>query len=177
MIHLLFIILIMQYSNQEQVDLFDFKNNTSDQGWIIVNDGVMGGLSEGNFSVIDGSGVFQGEVSTRNNGGFTMVRNRLKEVKLNNRKSIILRLKGDGKRYQFRVKSDQAQRHAYIYEFETSGDWEEISIPFENLVPKFRGRSLEMPVYDGEKLAEIAFLIGNKRDEAFKLQIQRISVE
>lgn len=160
-----------------QIDLFDFKNGTKNEGWFIVNDGVMGGLSEGIFKITDNFAIFSGVVSTRNNGGFTMVRNQFKSVDVSGKSVFTLKLKGDGKKYQFRVKSDPDQRHAYIYEFQTSGEWEDIKIPFNQLLPKFRGRSLAMPEYPGKIISETAFLIGNKKEETFELQIERISID
>lgn len=167
----------MSYSMQGQIDLFNINGENNANDWFIVNDGVMGGLSEGNFKILKDHAIFDGEVSTRNNGGFTMVRASIKDVDIKGKTKVVLKLKGDGKSYQFRVKSDIGQRHAYVYEFKTSGDWEEISIPFNQLLPKFRGRSLDMPVFQGENLSEIAFLIGNKREESFQLMLRHISIE
>jgi hypothetical protein len=45
------------------------------------------------------------------------------------------------------------------------------------MLPKFRGRDLNQPVYQGDFLEEIAFLIGNKKEENFELRIRYIRVE
>jgi hypothetical protein len=83
-------------------------------------------------------------------------------------------LKGDGKRYQFRVKKDIDDPQSYIQYFTTSGEWETISIPLAEMYPTFRGRQLNMPNYSVEQMAEIAFLIANKRNESFCLQLDWI---
>ncbi len=167
----------MQASTQNKMTIFDFNQESSSQGWYIVNDGVMGGLSQGQFNVVKGFAVFKGEVSTDNNGGFTMVQNRFKPVVTTEFKAFVIKLKGDGKAYQFRVKSDKYQQYSYVCQFSTSGEWEEISIPFSKLEPRFRGRSLDTPNFDGSKIEEIAFLIGNKRDESFELNISTIEAQ
>ena len=41
----------------------------------------------------------------------------------------------------------------------------------------FRGYKLNEPNYAGEVIAEIAFLIGNKRNESFSLEIEKIYLE
>jgi hypothetical protein len=41
----------------------------------------------------------------------------------------------------------------------------------------FRGRTLNLPNYDGTNLEEIAFLIGNKQNENFQLMIDKIEVK
>ena len=56
--------------------LTDFDADDTGQ-WFIVNDGVMGGLSQGGPS-LSGSGtlLFSGEISLENNGGFSSIRTR-----------------------------------------------------------------------------------------------------
>ncbi|MEL4454738.1 CIA30 family protein [Lutimonas vermicola] len=171
------LLILIQTSMQEKMTIFDFSQETSSSGWYVVNDGVMGGLSKGQFSRENDMAVFKGDVSTDNNGGFTMIQNQFETIKTNKFKAFTIRLKGDGKDYQFRVRSDKNQQHSYVYQFSTTGEWQEISVPFSSLAPRFRGRSLEMPNFDGAKIEEIAFLIGNKKKESFKLLLDRVSVE
>ena len=89
----------------------------------------------------------------------------------------MIRLKGDGKRYQFRTKSNRYERHAYIYYFETTGNWQTIEIPLLKMYPTFRGRRLDIPNYPAEQLEQIAFLIANKKAESFELKIDWIGLE
>lgn len=157
--------------------LYQF-NETSLNDWQIVDDRVMGGRSNGNFEVNEeGHGVFHGDVSTANNGGFSSVRMSLKSDELSAYKSFIIRVKGDGKDFQFRVKTSLNQRHSYIYTFETTGDWQEIKIPFKDMFASWRGRKLDMPNYDGSAVEEMRFLIANKKNESFKLELDWISAK
>lgn len=159
-----------------QFVLFD-ENKLDTIEWWIVNDGVMGGLSEGNFEIRNNCAVFNGTVSTANNGGFAMVRGRLHEMAIDSFSHFVLQVKGDGKNYQFRAKSEGSQRHSYVHSFETNGEWQEIIIPFDILKPRFRGRDVNLPNFEGEMLAELAFLIGNKANESFELQIKSIRLK
>jgi len=43
-----------------------------------------------------------------------------------------------------------------------------------SFLPKFRGRSLELPNFNANTINQIAFLIGNKTNERFSLQIESI---
>jgi hypothetical protein len=86
-------------------------------------------------------------------------------------------LKGDGKKYQFRVKSKRSNYYSYIYVFQTTTDWQTIEIPITELYASFRGRTIDIPNYDGESLEEIAFLVGNKKNEDFQLMIDKIEVK
>jgi NADH dehydrogenase [ubiquinone] 1 alpha subcomplex assembly factor 1 len=166
----------MYSSASAQNIVFDFSKN-DDNGWRIVNDGVMGGLSEGDFQVTDMKAIFSGRVSTDNNGGFTMVRKQFSAVSISDHKSFVLSLKGDGKAYQFRVKSNANQRHSYVYSFTTTTEWQEIVIPFSSLEPRFRGRKVDTANFEGQQIEEIAFLIGNKQKESFQLILDKITVK
>ena len=92
-------------------------------------------------------------------------------------KTISIRVKGDGNRYQFRVKSSKTDRFSYVYYFKTSGTMQWIDIPLSEMYPTWRGRRLEYPNYPGQTLEEIGILIGNERDEAFKLEIDQIRLK
>lgn len=162
----------------QQMTLFDFNFESNIRNWKIVDDVVMGGRSDGNFKINDtGYGEFSGDVSLKNNGGFSSVRYNFNTVSSSNFKSFQLRIKGDGNPFQFRVKSSNRQRFSYIYTFNTSGDWETISIPFNKMEPAFRGYKLDQPNFDGVQMEEIAFLIGNKKEQSFKLFIDSIILE
>ena len=63
--------------------VFDFKTTTDISNWNIVDDVVMGGRSNGTFSLSnEGKGVFKGKVSLENNGGFSMVQYNFETKKL-----------------------------------------------------------------------------------------------
>ncbi len=159
------------------IPIFDFGPSSDLSNWRVVDDGVMGGRSAGEFVLSEqGHGVFKGFVSLDNNGGFSSVRHRFVTKDVGAYEKVIIRLKGDGKKYQFRIKTNKQDDYSYIYRMETSGDWETIEIPFYQMYPAFRGRTLEMPNYPGEQMEEIAFLIGNKKEEQFRLQIDHIKI-
>lgn len=159
------------------VFLIDFttKNNLAD--WQIVNDGVMGGRSSSSISLNKaGNAVFSGDVSLENYGGFASVRHAFDQLTIKGSTKFILNLKGDGKRYQFRVKSEISDRHAYIYYFNTTTEWQQIEIPLDQMYASFRGQKLNMPDFAAQKMAEISFLIANGKQESFELEIRKIEL-
>lgn len=173
----LYLLIIQFLIPMQTAILFDFTPHANTNSWRVVNDGVMGGVSKGNFKISqEGHGIFEGYVSLENNGGFSSVRHHLENKKVTDFSKISIRLKGDGSTYQFRVKSKSADRHSYNKTIETSGDWETIVFEFSEMYPVFRGRQLDIPNYSGEILEEIAFLIGNKKEERFKLEMDKISL-
>jgi hypothetical protein len=157
--------------------IFDFNKQADIQDWIVVDDVVMGGRSSGTFALNDdGFGVFEGNVSLENNGGFSSVRYRFDKIAVEDFTKIVLRLKGDGKTYQFRIKDEVTTRYSYIASFPTSGAWQEIAIPLNTMYPAFRGNKLDQPNFSHDYIEEVAFLIGNKRAERFRLLIDKIEI-
>lgn len=158
--------------------LFDASNSPALGNWQVVNDGVMGGISEGNLERDDKGNVrFYGTVRLENNGGFSLVRLRMDPLQIGNSSYAVLHIKGDGKTYQFRIKEDAGQRYSYVQRFETSGEWQTLKLPLHNFYPAFRGNRLDQPNFKGERIGEIAFLIGNKRKEDFSLKISKVALE
>ena len=171
------LIIILSISMQAQV-IFDFNKKSDLQDWIIVDDVVMGGRSSSTFKLDkDGLGVFEGNISLENNGGFSSLRYRFLKRTLKEYTHVKITLCGDGKKYQFRVKSNAGDYYSYIAPFLTSGEWQEIVIPLRDMYPSFRGRRLNQPNFSNDSIEELTFLIGNKKSERFKLLIDKIVLE
>lgn len=174
---ILFSILLMMLE-MKIIPLFTANDSQQTQIWQVVDDGVMGGLSQGSFSK-ESNGIvhYSGRVSLENNGGFSSIRYAIEKQDLAAQTHFKLKIKGDGKEFQFRVKGKRNDYFSYMFVFKSSGEWQTISIPFSEMKPVFRGRMLAMNNYDGNSLSEVAFLIGNKKEERFDLWIESISAE
>ncbi len=158
--------------------LFNFKTTRDISNWKIVDDVVMGGRSNGSFGLTNnGFGNFHGNVSLENNGGFSIVKYTFDTKHVGDFSKVCIHVKGDGKTYQFRIKTSRDDEHSYVCQFSTSNDWEIIEIPFSNMQPTYRGRQLRMENYSGKQMEQIAFLIGNKKEESFKLEIESIEIK
>jgi hypothetical protein len=157
--------------------IVDFNKESDLQNWNVVDDVVMGGRSSGSFMLNqEGHAVFKGSVSLENNGGFSSVQYAMERTLVKDHTKAVIRLKGDGKRYQFRVKANRRDYYSYISYFQTSGEWEEIEIPLDQMYASFRGRTLNMPNFSNDFIEELRFLIANKKPEEFKLVIDRIEL-
>ena len=157
--------------------IFDFNTNSDLKDWEIVNDNVMGGKS---FSKIElnseGNGVFSGAVSLENNGGFSSVHYNFEKIEVNSDSKLSIKLKGDGKKYQLRIKNNSKAKYSYITYFSTSGEWQNIIIPLKDMYPQFRGNKMNQPNFLHLQVEQISFLIANKRSENFKLLIDKIEL-
>ena len=96
--------------------------------WYAVDDGVMGGVSQSGFRVDAGAGCFGGEVSLENGGGFASMRREPNgfEPTLAHSQGVTLRVRGDGRTYQLRLKSSALdEASAYRVAFTpTAHQWE-----------------------------------------------------
>ena len=160
-----------QPTTSDAISIFDFSATTPPDSWFVQDDVVMGGRSDGNIETTDaGYGRFYGEVSLENNGGFSSIRyNPEAPVEVDGKEKFILRLRGDGSKYTIRVNDDPDKRYYYQYTFPTTGEWQEIEVPFADMEPVFRGRSLDLPNYAGGPVTRVQFLIGNKRAQTFEV--------
>lgn len=129
--------------------LFDFTNPSTEMKniWGAVDDVVMGGVSESNIQLVEGTALFAGNVSTANSGGFASVRtkNFSPAFNLSGYEGIKLRVRGDGKRYKFFLRTDTKwDGIGYSYSFDTiTNTWIDVRIPFADLVPVFRAKTLQ----------------------------------
>ena len=155
--------------------IYNFSDQSDISNWVIVNDDVMGGVSSCEIRLdIEGNGVFEGQISTAKNGGFSSIRFDLDKIDVKRDAYLKLRVKGDNKKFQLRIKKNKRDYHSYVYSFKTSSEWEIITIPLKNMYPSFRGRKLAMNNFNDSSFEQIAFLIGNKKNETFKLLIDSI---
>jgi hypothetical protein len=158
--------------------IYTFSTQTNIREWLIVNDGVMGGISKSSLVLTNaGHGRFAGHVSMANNGGFASIQLNTTIKLVEEKKFIVLRIKGDGKRYEFRLKGDNSQSESYVQQFDTSGEWENIKLEISKFYPQYRGRKLNIPNFNFKSIEELSFLIANKQEEDFELLIDWIGLE
>jgi NADH dehydrogenase [ubiquinone] 1 alpha subcomplex assembly factor 1 len=153
--------------------LFDFAAKSPD--WFVVNDGVMGGVSNSTVKLENGVLVFEGQVRLENNGGFASVRSNSSEQNLSEFTGIALRVRGDGKMYALNLRTSSARGVLYQSEFQTKvGEWLEIRVPFSQLRPTRFGNTLKGFALEANRIESFGFIIANKRQERFELVVDWI---
>ena len=178
---ILLIILIHMSSftppNQDSIMVFEFNSQSNISSWRVVNDDVMGGVSSSSFTLSkEYKGLFTGHVSTDNYGGFASVRYSMPTIRIGKMNALKIRIKGDGKDYQFRLKHKSTDYYSYVTTFPTSGNWQTLELNLSEFYPSFRGRKLDIPNFDKKSISQISILIANKKNEAFELEIDRIEL-
>jgi monofunctional biosynthetic peptidoglycan transglycosylase len=155
--------------------LVGFGDPRAANAWQIVNDGVMGGRSRSTFTIRpDSTAIFEGVLSLANYGGFASVRTAPADHSLEGFAGVMLRVRGDGRIYQFRLRTDDRfEGVAFQASFQTRTDeWTTHRIPLADFVPTFRGRILaDLPPLDPAAVRRIGFLLGDKQAGPFRLQI------
>ena len=162
----------------ETLTLTDFNADSTDFGWYVQNDNVMGGRSEGGFDISSGELIFSGNTNT-NGGGFSSIRTKTLTLDLSAFTGIRVKVKADGRRYTWGIQTDarwRGRRVNYWADFDTLVDETTlINIPFSSFFPQFRGYKLNGPKLDTSEVNQFALYQYDKTDGPFKLHL--ISVE
>lgn len=159
---------------------YDFGSNKDGNNWVVINDGVMGGLSRGVATLDENSMVFQGTISFANNGGFASLRsNRIRlSVSEVEYVEIKYRLKG----LSFSLMLEQSYRYwlpYYSYPLETTEDeWVTKRIPigefYETRLGDYTGRYLNKN--RANDVIRVGFISRDKKAESFELEIDYIKI-
>ena len=137
----------------------------------------MGGVSTSRFQVLTNGAVFSGVVSLENNGGFASVRSSRVRQNLNGLAAFVVRVRGDGRRYKFIVRTETGfDTLIYQCAFTPKRDeWEEHRLSFKDFIPTFRGSVLtNVPLLDPAKVSSVGFIIAGQQAGPFRLEIAAI---
>jgi hypothetical protein len=167
-------------SSEKILDLYDFNSLEKAGKWMVVNDGVMGGVSQSQLSLGgEGSLLFEGSVSLDYGGGFASVRSIVNQLDAHEYQGISIKIKGDGNKYQLRLRqTSKADGVAFFQHFQTEmGQWKEIFLAFNDFKATYRGRLLpDHPDLDTSRISQIGLMISDKQKGAFRLEINRIAL-
>jgi monofunctional biosynthetic peptidoglycan transglycosylase len=167
-------------ADEEPRVLFDFAKPTSAREWETVNDGVMGGVSEGKFRITDKKTLeFFGTLSLENNGGFASVRTKTKKLGLEKGDTIVAKVRGDGREYSMNLYVPRPLvAFSYRSIVETKKDeWIEVKLPLDTFQATSFGRRVrDAGPVDPSEVNALGFLLGDKKAGPFKLEVEWIKV-
>ncbi len=159
--------------------LFDFGKTDLANEWQTVNDGVMGGISQGQIKITtENTMEFFGGLSLENNGGFASFRSTPKNLKLKKGDTLVLRARGDGREYSLNLYT-QRRLTAFSYRamFTAKKDeWIEVRIPMDKFVATSYGQVVNDSPLDPKEIDGLGILLGDKKPGSFKLEIEWIKV-
>ena len=168
-------------AEDKMIPLFDFTEADPAKQWQTVNDGVMGGVSEGKFKITDAKTMeFFGTLSLANNGGFASVRTKAKKLSLEKDDTLVAKIRGDGRQYMLNLYPNK-QRMAYSYRatVQTKKDeWIEVKVPLAKFEATSFGRIVKNAgLVKPEEINSLGFMLGDKKAGPFKMEIEWIKVE
>jgi len=150
----------------------DFSNpNTLRDSWI-VNDGVMGGVSQSSLRQDEDGMFFEGMVSLENNGGFASMRSSVRFPQ--GTQLIELIAKGDGKRYKLVLHTELAPRVTYVADFIALPTWQTYRFNLSQFKSTFRGRDVNAPALSFSDVIDFGILISNNQAGSFAIQLKTL---
>lgn len=156
--------------------LCDFSSDTA-AGWFIVNDGVMGGHSDGHVGHENGALVFSGELVTRD-GGFTAARTG-KTADLAGMTAVEMVVKGDGRTYELELSDGVMRRGEMVSRkapFETTdGEQQTVRVAFADLEDTVFGEPVSVPTFEPAALAHMGIFMADGQDGPFRLEVLSVT--
>lgn len=159
--------------------IIDFSDDASIAPWQIVNDGVMGGLSQGTRFAQDGAMVFRGVINT-NGGGFSSLRRRMPAGALNNTAGLRLKVRSDGRDYKLTFRTSERWRGRSV-SYQASipatalGDWTDVTVPFSNMQTSVFGRTVRAAPFDPSDVREMGIILADGIDGPFMFEVKRLA--
>jgi NADH dehydrogenase [ubiquinone] 1 alpha subcomplex assembly factor 1 len=161
--------------------LFDFTGADAAKEWQTVNDGVMGGVSEGKFKITRKKSLeFFGTLSLENNGGFASVRTKAKKLDLEKGDTVVAKIRGDGREYMLNLYLNKPLiAFSYRATVQTKADeWIEVKVPLDKFEATSFGRPVkDAGVVDPKEINAVGFMLRDKKAGPFKMEVESIKVE
>jgi hypothetical protein len=157
-----------------RMTLFDFESD-EDAAWRVVNDGVMGGRSQGYVEVEDGTLRFTGTLVTQG-GGFTSIR-AARTADLEGYDGVELRVRGGGRTFEVEVDDGTrygGRRVSRRAPFETTEQWAWVRVPFSALRTTVFGEPVSAPPVELTDVRGVGLYILDGIDGPFRLEVDAI---
>ena len=152
----------------------DFRTTQAVQFGRIVNDGVMGGVSQSSLRPDPEGLFFEGNVSLANNGGFASMRFPARFSRATHSLELVAR--GQSNRYKFTLRTEKkASQVLYESDFLAEASWQTYRFVEEEFESTYRGRFVQAPALSFSDVSEFGILIADKQEGDFRLQIQTLT--
>ncbi len=155
----------------------DFDDSAG-QRWGIVNDGVMGGRSEGAAALIDGVLTFAGNIET-DGGGFSSIRGLVEQDALADAVRLVLRVRTDGRDYELLADDAVTGRDRRVTHYQpipavTAGEWADVEVPLFDMEARVFGRTVTDLPFDPALATVIGVILADGIDGPFLVEVDWI---
>lgn len=174
-------------SEAEQADsersctrLTDFETPAEIDAWLVVNDDVMGGRSDGGATFADSVMTFTGTINT-DGGGFASLRLPIDEGTLADVEVVRMRVRSDGRSYKLTMRDslegrDNRTSHQAPIPMSTPGEWSVVDVSLSDLTANVFGRSVETDPFVPELGNRIGLMMSDGVDGDFELDLDWIDL-
>lgn len=159
----------------------DFGKTTGGQNWMIVNDDVMGGLSNSTAELTDSTLIFKGTLSLKNNGGFASIRSKMSSLDLSGFTTVKIKFKSSGRNFDLNLATSELYyKPNYKHQFgSTTGVWEIVTLELSDFKQYTMGRvsGPNIGKKDLENILRIGIMLSDKKEGPFEIEIDYIEFE
>lgn len=155
----------------------DLSKKKDRQNWRVVNDGVMGGLSEGQLIATDEGLRFEGRVSLKNNGGFASFREESGERDLSTYSGVRVKVRGSGVPFGFVLYPNQVWYEVnYKLTLNPTEEWTTVDLPFKKFKPYRVGRPMngQISPEELEGIKRFGFISDIKEETPFWIEVAEL---
>lgn len=176
-LYLIFNMLIMTPSSEH---IIDFGKTKSGNEWVVVVDGVMGGHSSSTAEVSENSLYFQGNISLENNGGFASLRGPKNNMDYSDYSNLEIKYRSKGQALGIRFLKYEQFFMPYLKKTfdETAWEWKTVNVPLNEFKQYILNseRSKNITAKDFEDISRIGFIVSNKTEGEFEIEIDYIKL-
>ena len=156
----------------------DFGEHKSADNWQIMNDGVMGGLSQSTAYFTENTLQFQGTISLANNGGFASVRSPWQRTDLSTFSKVKVRYKATEQSTSIVLESNRMwwQPYYLLALQPTDGEWVEVTLSLSDFkeikLVQSTGKSISKTSL--KNIIRIGFMTINKKAGSFGFEVDYV---
>lgn len=159
--------------------LFRFDQSVPFVPWEVVDDRVMGGVSQSEFVSRGSDGArFTGRVSLDRNGGFCSVRSPDLSGQIAGGKAISLYVRGDGRTYSLGLHTPALlPGTSYRCRFTpTPARWERVVLPLDRFVMTRLGMRVGVSPVNPDRVCAISVMISDRQEGRFALDVLEVTL-
>ena len=152
-------------------------SNNSASDWHVLTDRVMGGISTADMTMKKDYATFSGSISPTDYKGFALMLFNCEIEDVETYSKIVLNIRGDGKKYQLRLRDNYIDKHHYVHNFETTGEQQILELELSEFHPEYEGVRLKESFFDSDDIKQIAIYLGSNSSCNFNLDIFSIELQ
>ncbi len=157
--------------------IIDFGKKKAGQDWSVINDSVMGGKSEGTFTLKDNCMGFSGFVSMANGGGFSSLKGAFRTINLSGYGTTTIRCRGEGLPIAMTLESSQNFFEPYFkISLPLGPEWKELTLNLTDFKAFQIGAPTDSFLTQSglEQIRQIGFITDSKKEGEFSFEVDYI---